>query len=107
MHDALDLVTGEQLGQLPGFRQIGLVKSNLGMDRLPVAAKEVIDRHDAMSGLEQHFHRVRADVTRAPATITFISSISSPLQKKFISQYIQVCCQPVTTFGVRNQVRCL
>ena len=64
MHHALDLVAGEKLGQLPGFRQIGLVKSDLGVDRLAVAAKEVIDRHDAMSGLEQHFHRVRADVTR-------------------------------------------
>ena len=36
------------------------------MDRLAVAAKEVIDRHDAMSGLEQHFHGVRADIARPP-----------------------------------------
>jgi hypothetical protein len=36
------------------------------VDGLAVAAIEIIDRHDKMSGFQQQFHRMRADVARPP-----------------------------------------
>ena len=66
MHHALDGVFGQDVCQGVGFGQIDLVEGGPGIDRLGVAAKEVIDRHDAMSGLEQQFHGVGADIAGPP-----------------------------------------
>jgi len=64
VHHALDPVIAEHAGQARGIAQRDLVEGGAGVDRLTMAAHEVIDRRDLMPGLDQLFDGVRADVAR-------------------------------------------
>ena len=89
---------GQSLGQGLGVGQIDFVEGRPAIDGLAVSAVEIIDHHDAVPGLDQLFHGVRADIAR-PAGDHDVHEFSFVSVQCTISSGGGVPCQPLADTG--------